>query len=56
MFVIIECDPNDRGADAIVRVYGIYDTPSEALDILTSMRDDDPETGNGFTYMEVHNA
>ena len=56
MFVIIEADENMRGADAIIAVYGVYHTHGEVVDILTSMRDDDPETGNGFTYMEVHNA
>jgi hypothetical protein len=54
MFVIIECDPNDRGADAIIGVYGVVATEESAQMLLADMRDDDPNTGNGWTYMEVN--
>ena len=56
MFVIIECNPDERGADSVLGVWGMFYTEDEVLDALANMRDDDPEYGNGWTYMDVHNV
>ena len=53
MFVIVCCDPDEYGADSVRSVYHGGDTLEETLEILAEMRDDDPEYGKGYTYMEV---
>lgn len=53
MFVIVCCDPEEYGADSVRNVHCGGSTLEETLDILSEMRDDDPDYGNGYTYMEV---
>ena len=53
MFVIIECNPDERGADSVLGVFGVFATEESARMLLEDMRDDDPAIGNGWTYMEV---
>jgi len=52
MFVIVCCDPDERGADSVCAVYLVGDNLAETLDILAEMREDDPY-GKGWAYMEV---
>lgn len=56
MFVIIACDPDERGADSVQHVFGVFDTEQDTLDVLADMRDDNGDVGNGWTYMEVQNV
>ena len=56
MFVIIRTLPEWRGADCIASVLGPFDSEDEALEALAEVRDDDPEYGNGWTYMEVESV
>lgn len=53
MFVIIRTIPEWHGADCIAGVLGPFESEDEALEVLAEVRDDDPEYGNGWTYMEV---
>lgn len=52
---IVQCDPDESGADSVRQVIGLFDTEDEALDILANIRDDDPDTGDGWTYMPIIN-
>lgn len=52
-WTLIQCDPEERGADAIIRAVAFFRTEGEALDFLADVRDDDPETGNGWTILRV---
>lgn len=56
MFTIIECNPDERGSYSVLGVWGLFATEEEALDVLADMRDDDPETGDGWTYMEIRDV
>lgn len=53
-WAVVECVPEERGADAVKRAYGLFDTEQEALDMLAEMRDDNPDTGDGWTTTPVH--
>ncbi len=53
MFVIIVCDPNECGADSVISVYHASNDEAETLEILAEMRDDNADSGRGYTYMEV---
>ena len=53
-WTVVECAPDEYGADAIIRAHGLYDTERDALDALTEMRTDDPDTGDGWTITAVH--
>ena len=55
MFIVYSAAETWRGADAVTGVWGPFDTEQEALDFLADIRDDDPERGNGWSYMEVWN-
>lgn len=52
-WTVVECDPNERGADAVLGAMEFFRTEGEALDFLAIVRDDDPETGNGWTVVRV---
>jgi hypothetical protein len=55
-WTVVECEPNQRGADAIIRSYGVFASEDEALDFLAEIRDDDPVTGNGWTTLAIRTA
>lgn len=52
-WAVVKCDPDERGADAIIKSYGVFTSEDEALEFLAEVRDDDPENGNGWTTLEV---
>ena len=51
-WTVVQCD-ECVGADAIITAYGLFTSEEEALDLLANMRDDDPETGNGWTTVRI---
>lgn len=55
-WTVIECDPNERGADAIIQAHGIWRTADEALNYLADCRDDDGDTGDGWTMVRIQVA
>lgn len=52
-WTVVECNPDERGADAVLGAMEFFRTEGEALDFLANVRDDDPETGNGWTVLRV---
>lgn len=52
-WTVIKCDPSQKGADAVIECFGLFYTEDEALDFLADVRDDDPETGDGWTRVEI---
>lgn len=53
MWTVIECDPKGQGADAPVSTYGVFGTEEEALAYLADVRNDNPDTGNGWTTVPI---
>lgn len=52
-WTLVQCDPKECGADAIIGAVAFFRTEGEALDFLADMRDDDPETGNRWTTLRI---
>ena len=50
-WTVVECDPDERGADAVLGAMEFFFTEAEALAFLANVRDDDPITGNGWTTL-----
>jgi hypothetical protein len=56
-WTVVECYPNEKGADAIFRVYGVWRTEEEALDYLAECRDDDGAAdGDAWTTVRIRVA
>ena len=53
MWTVIECNPDERGADALVGARGLFRTEEEALAYLAEIRNDDPDTGDGWTTCPI---
>lgn len=52
-WTVVECSPDQTGADAVRRAYGLFATEDDALAFLADIRDDNPDTGDGWTTAEV---
>jgi hypothetical protein len=52
-WTVVECAPDEYGADAVIRAHGLYDTEQDALDALAEMRTGDPDTGWWWTTTAV---
>jgi len=52
-WIVLECEPYTSGADAVRKCIGVFDSEDAALDFLADARDDDPDTGNGWTCMRI---
>ena len=52
-WTVVECNPDERGADAVLGAMEFFRTEAEALAFLADVRDDDPTTGNGWTTLCV---
>jgi len=52
-WTVIECLPDERGADAVIGALGFFGTEAEALAFLADVRDDDPDRGDGWTIIPV---
>jgi len=48
-WAMVRCDASETGSDAVIGVFGIFASEAEALGALAIVRDDDPETGDGWT-------
>lgn len=53
MWTVVECNPDERGADALFGARGLFSTEEEAIVYLTDIRNDDPETGDGWTTCPI---
>jgi hypothetical protein len=54
---VVECYPNEKGADAIFRAHGVWRTEEEALDYLAECRDDDGAAdGDAWTTVRIRVA
>lgn len=52
-WTVVECNPNERGADAIIGAFEVFYREEDALEFLANIRDDDPEMGNGWTTVRL---
>jgi hypothetical protein len=52
-WTVVQCNPDERGADAVLGAMEFFLTEAEALAFLANVRDDDPTTGNGWTTLCV---
>ena len=52
-WTVVECNPDERGADSVLQAYEFFRTEGEALSFLAAARDDDPKYGNGWTTLRV---
>jgi hypothetical protein len=52
-WIVVQCDPDECGADAVQRCIGLFDDEDSALLFLADVRYDDPDTGSGWTCMCV---
>jgi hypothetical protein len=53
MWTVVETDSRERGADALIGARGLFSTEEEAIVHLTDIRDDDPDTGDGWTTVPI---
>ncbi len=53
MWTVIECYPDERGADAVFGARGLFNTEEDALEHLANTRNDDPDTGDGWTTCPI---
>jgi hypothetical protein len=55
-WIVVQCDPSECGADSVMRCFGVFDSEDVAAKMLADIRDDDPDFGDGWTCVEVHDA
>lgn len=53
MWTVVECNPDERGADAVFGARGLFSTEEDALAYLADIRNDDPDTGDGWTTCAI---